>query len=147
MRNLILLFLMPLVLTGCATPITHDTPSGKVEVTINGVQKSAVKDELINGMVNKGYTVTRSDDALLVFDRPIQNSAAAFMFSSDFSANPTTRTSYNLIQTGKSVRVVADFAAITNPGSGFEKRTDLNAIPETRLMQDFLTGIKMKMEK
>jgi hypothetical protein len=145
--KLLILLLLPFFLVGCATPVTHHTQSGRVEVTINGVKKSAVKETLINDMVNRRYTVTRADDTLVVFERPVENVMAAALLGSQFNAVPVTRCTYNLIQNGKDVRVIGDFAVITNPGSAFERRTDMNSHPETVLMQDFMEQMKSKLER
>lgn len=136
-----------MTLTACATPIQHNTASRKVEATIRGVSKSTVKDRIIDGMVNKGYSVTRSDDAVISFDRPTDDVLAAAFLGSRYDGTPNARITFNLIQTKGAVRVVVDCAAVTNPGSAFERKTPLNNSPETAKIQNWLNDIKASLEK
>lgn len=144
-------YIIPLLalifLSACATPAQHNTPSKKVEVTIHGVQKTAVKDRLTSDMVNRGYLMTKSDDSLIAFDRAVDNFMVNALLSSRYDSTTNARVTYNLIQLDKDVRVIADCAVITNPGSAFEKRTDMNGNPDTYKIQAMLDSLKNMIEK
>lgn len=134
-------------LTACATPVKHDTPSGKAEATIRGTSATTVKNRLTDLMLNKGYTVTRSDDLVVAFDKPIDNALAAAFLGSKYDSTPNARISYNLIQSKGAVRVVADCMAITNPGSAHERKTSFNDHADTLNVQRWLNDIKASLEK
>ncbi len=140
------LLILPFFLSACATPVTHSTPSGKPEVTISGVSKSTVKDALTDMMMDNQYTLTTSSESMLIFDRPIENSAMAYMFSSKLNRNPTFRVSYNVASTKKGIRVIADYNAVSNPGSGYENKTSLIGHPNTKNIQYELNALKNEME-
>lgn len=150
MRNKILLIcmlIMTAALAACTTPVQHATPSGKVEATIHGASKSAVKDRITDGMINKGYTVTKSDDTVIAFDRPVDNPFAAAFFGSRYDSTPNARVTYNLIQVKGAVRVVADCVIVTNPGSAFEQKTSANNNVGTADIQNWLNIVKKDLEK
>lgn len=135
------------MLSACATPVQHNTPSGKVEATIRGTSKATVKDRITDQMINKGYSVTRSDDSVITFDRPVDDVMASVLLGSRYDGTPNARIIFNLIQTKGAVRVVVDCMAVTNPGSSFERKTPLNNTPETARIQDWLNNIKTSLEK
>jgi hypothetical protein len=141
------LILSFLFLAGCVAPVTHATPSGKVEVSISGVSKAAIRDRLTNDMINKGFLVVRSDESLLVVDRPVDNPLAAALLGSRYDSTPNARITFNIIKVGAAVRVIADCAIITNPGSGFERRTDVNNNAETVKIQSWLDKLKASFRK
>jgi ABC-type oligopeptide transport system substrate-binding subunit len=135
-----------LMLAACKPPVEHYTPSGKPEVTILKTTKAKVKEELLNQMANMGYITTHTDDSMVVFDRPVDNPMAAAFFGSRYDSTPNTRLTYQIIQQEKWVRVIADFVIITNPGSGFERRTDMNRNEDSKHVQQLLNGIRDKLE-
>jgi hypothetical protein len=138
--------LLMLILTGCAAPAQHNTPSGRPEVTINGRVSKAVLGKITNGMINNGYNVKTSTDTLLVFEKPMENFAAQLFLGSRYDSTPAARITYNIIETEGFTRVVASFAAVTNPGSAFERLTPMNNNPDTASYQTFLDKIKNEIE-
>jgi hypothetical protein len=125
----------------CATPVTHQTASGKVEVTVTGAQEP-VKAELVNVMVNRGYTINRDSPFQIVFEKPIMNGLAAALLGSRYNSTPDARVSFTITQNGQATRIVGDLAVITNPGSGFEMRTDFNNSQDSAQIQLMLDGIR-----
>ncbi|MHA1355493.1 MAG: hypothetical protein ACTSR1_10005 [Candidatus Heimdallarchaeota archaeon] len=130
----------------CATPVKHNTPSGRPEITISGKVGKQVQAEIMNLMLNNGYNVKSSTDTLLVFERPIKNVMAAALLGSRYDSTPAARISFNIIEMGASTRVVASFAAVTNPGSAFERITPMNNNADTVNYQMRLNEIKQSIE-
>jgi hypothetical protein len=135
-----------LMLGGCGTPVTHATGSGKVEVAINGAAPEAIKAALVNKMLNSGYRITKDTAYEIAFDRPTDNIAVAVLLGSKYDAQPNARVSYFIASTPPLVRVVADIAIITNPGSGFEQRTEMNGSQDSVRVQALLDEIKASLE-
>lgn len=113
------------LLTACAT-VDHKTRSGKPEVTIPGATAERVKVELVDAMTTAGFSITRSNDYQLVFDRPTEGVMVALLLGSQYDAIPNARVSFTITELNRSVRVVADIKMVTNPGSAFERLTDWN---------------------
>ncbi len=149
MQKVILLaasLLAAATLHGCGTPVQHATASGNVEVTISAPTADVVKAALVNEMVNRGYRITKDTPYEVVFDKPVENFAAQLLLGSRYDGVPNARISYMIAATPPTVRVVADMAIITNPGSSFERRTPLNNGQDSMQVQTILDSIKTKLE-
>ena len=92
-------------------------------------------------MLNKGYRITKDTQFELAFDMPVDNAMVSVLLGSKYDSQPNKRVSYSIAQVGEDVRVVADFAVITNPGSAFERRTDLNESAATTDVQTLLEEV------
>jgi cell division septation protein DedD len=144
MRTLAM-FGLAALLFGCGTPVRQNTASGRPEVTIANVPADRVKSALVNEMINGGYRITKDSQFEIAFDRPIDNLAAAVLFGSRYDAQPNARVAYSIAQVGSDVRVVADMAIITNPGSGFEQRTDVSAGADSPKIQELLNRVSASL--
>ena len=138
--------IVALLVNGCTMPVTHYTPSGRPEVTINGKVGKEVHAEITNLMLNNGYNVKKATDNLLVFEKPYQSTMAAVFFGSQYDPTPTARVTFSIVELADSTRVVASFAVVTNPGSAFERITQANNHPSTLKYQKRLDEIKVKLE-
>lgn len=130
----------------CAAPVKHDTPSGRPEVSIRGRVGSQVQSEIMNMMLNNRYGIKSSSTNIIVFEKPFDNVMASVLFGSKYDSTPCARVAFNIFEVGDSTRVVASFAAITNPGSSFERSTPLDNNPDTVKYQTGLNEIKQRIE-
>lgn len=144
--TLLFVFMITIMMGACAAPINHATPSGRPEVTIRGRVSSQVQSEVMNLMINRKYSVKSSSVNILVFEKPIEGTMAAVLFGSQYNTTPHARATFNIFEVGDSTRVVASFAAITNPGSSFERTTSLDNNPESANYQTRLDEIKQRIE-
>lgn len=144
--NYIFMLMIILLFAACATPVRHNTSSGRPEIIISGKAGKQVQGEIMNLMLNNGYNVKTSTDTLLVFERPIENVLAAVLLGSKYDSTPAARISVNIIEMVDSTRVVASFAAVTNPGSAFERITPMNNNADTANYQMHLNEIKQRIE-
>src|SRR5213082_3498511 len=124
-RLLSVLFVTLPSAVGCVAPVQHNTPSGRPEVNIGGVTRATVQSYLTNEMLNHGYNLTSETESRLVFDRPMDNPMAGAVFGSEYDSIPNARITYTIAERGGAIRIVSDIRAITNPGSAFERQTDL----------------------
>lgn len=147
-RAVFIAFAMPVLicLGGCATPVNHATPSGRVEVTVQGKVGKELRAEISNMMLNTGYNAKNSSESLMVFEKPVQNVLAAVLYGSQYDSSPAARVSYSIVETDYLTRVVASFAVVTNPGSAFERVTPMDNNPDTRGFQMRLDEMKAFLE-
>ena len=116
-----------LALSACAGTLHRpQTASGRPEVTIANTTPEKIKPVLVSEMANAGYRITKDTPYELSFDKPVQNLAMAALLGSRYDAQPNARVTYTFAQIGNDTRVIGDVAVITNPGSAFERRTELN---------------------
>jgi hypothetical protein len=132
------------IVTACASPVEHHTMSGKVETTIPNTTIDQVAPRLINRMVDIGYVVKHTSAYQLVFEKPVENVMAAAMFGSRYDAQPVARLSYILTKRNDGTRIVMDAQVVTNPGSAYERTTDLNHNAETKKFQAMLNDLRQE---
>jgi len=145
MHILIALALVSLC-AACSAPGQLATASRHPEVTISQTTPDKVKSALVSKMIDKGYRITKDSPYELAFDHPMDNILATVLLGSKYDSEPNARVSYSIAQSGEDVRVVTDLAAITNPGSAFERRTDLNGSAEAAKVQAFLDGLRTELK-
>jgi hypothetical protein len=143
----ILWFMMLPVLIGCAAPVKHDTASGKPEVTIENTDSESVKQAVVNKMLDLGYTITSDTPYQISFDLPVESVMISLLAGSSYDAQPNARMAFTIAQTRAGVRVIADVALITNPGSAFERRTVLNQHRASIQVQTMLEQLKADVEQ
>ena len=135
-----------MLLSGCATVQPLGTPTGKPEVTIPNVTKKEVVDALTNQMLSWGYHVKAVTDYNAVYGKRTESMAAAIFLGSRYDAIPEARISYATVETDIGVRVVATLEMITNPGSAFERVTDLSQGKDAHNIQNMLNQLKYGLE-
>lgn len=142
MRALLVLLLV-LGLAACQTDEASNlpdiaTPSGKPEGIIKNANAGDVKATLLNFMLSKGYTVTSDTGSTLQVDKPADSLAASLVYGSQMNSTPNARIVFTFVQVGSDTRVVADMMIVTNPGTAFEQRTELNQTSDAKELNQIL---------
>jgi hypothetical protein len=132
-------------LGACAAPTHLDSPNGHPEVTISRTTPNNVRAAIVSKMIDKGFHVTEDAQLKLVFDRPLDNKLAEALLGSKVKGTPNGRITYSIAQVGDDVRVVADLAAITNPGSASERSTDMNDPDAVHDVQSLLDDLRIEL--
>lgn len=117
------------------------TPSGRPEVVIPGTTKKSVVDALASQMIAQGYSVGRIDDYRAQFEKP-GGFWLDLLAGSRFNSSAVWRVSYSVLDTQEGVRVLAEMGAVTNPGSGFEKVTEIKGGKNAAAIQSILEAVK-----
>ena len=115
-----------LMLGACQTAQPPSTASGKPEVTIRA-PVSKIKGLLITHAMNNGMSLTKDTEYMLQFDKPTNNLGAAVLLGSRYDSTPNERYVITFAPMGEETRVIASAMFVTNPGSGFERMTPVNA--------------------
>jgi len=100
--------------------------NGKPEVIINIEDKEKIKDSLFNTMINHGYNLKTTNDYNLVFGKIINDITTSLLFGSRYDTSPESRISFSIVKVNSGYRLIATLQVITNPGSAFERVTDLS---------------------
>jgi len=114
------------LLFGCAAVKPLNTLTGKPEVIIQDASKSEIADQITNAMLSWDYQLQKRDNNILVFSKRDQRLGSSLLFGSRYDSTPEWRFTYNIVDHPEGIRVIANIAAITNPGSAFERVTDLS---------------------
>jgi hypothetical protein len=109
-----------------ALPTLALAQSGHPEITVSGSQGAAMKGQITAQMFDRGFTIVSDNPSLIVFEKVSDNLGAMFLFGTAASGPPHIRVSFSIAEYGGNTRIVADLAAISNAGTAFERRNDLN---------------------
>lgn len=132
-------------LCGCAT-VQLGTPSGKPEVTIPNVTQKQVVDALVNQMIAGGYQVQSMNNYRAVFGKKDNSLASSLLLGSKWNTTPEYRIIYNFVVTNEGVRIIiTNIEGVTNPGTGFERITDLNQGKVAQSWQNMLEQLKSSL--
>lgn len=86
------------------------------------MDRATVKSRLANHYINQGYVVKSTDELSILFDRETRNAGAALLFTCGTCQPPRSRLSFNIVEDGKSLRIVADHVWLANEGRLGEQR-------------------------
>ena len=117
------------LVTACTAPEQKlKTASGNPEIVIAGVTQKQVIDQIVAIKLQKGMQIRSVNDYGVTVSKRIGESfMASLVYGSSYDSNPEARITYNVVEDGDAVRVYSRTEIITNPGSGFEKSTDVTA--------------------
>lgn len=125
-----------------------DTPSGHPEVTISRTTDNKVKAALAREMTSKGFHVTKDTRSELAFDKPLDDKQAQAVLGNKVTGTTNGRITYSITRVGDDIRIIADLAAITNPGSPSELSTDMNDATKgapVHDVQSFLEDVRTEL--
>lgn len=108
--------------------------------------KMKVKEAVAALMVSRGYQIQRDTDFVMDFATNTQNFMATLLLSSRYDSRVETRVSVTFIGDNPT-QVTWRAALITNPGSAFERPTDITNNPEGDNVQTQFVAIKTQLEK
>lgn len=149
--NKILILMILFTLSACVSTQKFLTKSGRPEVVVWNVPKKIVVDELSNRMVSKGFNIKEANDYSITYSKVNDSISASLLFGSQYDSFPEAQIKNDIInvQTGEQsgVRIVASVYAVINPGSAFERKTDLSQSWDAQKYFDFLNNIKLELEE
>jgi hypothetical protein len=119
--KLIFIAVATVLLAGCAT---YTPEAGSPQVIIHA-PVDAVKNHLVNDLVNKKWNPVTDSEFTVILDR-----AGGFwqdvFFGSQWNAQTVSRINLTFINTGDGTRVIWHECIVTNPGSGFQQMTEVD---------------------
>ena len=147
-KNTWLLALLVILLSACAAPAPRlQTTSGNPEIVIPDVSKKQVINQIVSSKLEKGMQIKNVSDYGVTVSKRIDNSLmASLLYGSSYDSNPELRITYNVVEQGAAVKVFSRAEIITNPGSSFEKSSDVTRNFASQ-MQSELEQLKSKLEK
>ena len=140
---------LALLLSGCFAHMQPlNTPSGKPQVYIAGVTAQTVIDDLVNNVMTagSGAYVQEATDRRVVFVREETGMGAAMLYGSSYDATPQSRLIFTVTPYQDGVNVFANGFMVTNPGTAFERSTDVMYGKDARDIQAALEAIKSRLE-
>lgn len=126
------------LLVSCATtPPPLQTPSGRPEIVIRDASRKAVIDRIVAVKLEKGLQVKSVTDYGIVVTKKIDHSfMASLLYGSQYDSTPEARITYNVVEVPEGIRVFSRTEMITNPGSGFERVSDVTEQVSQQMMDE-----------
>lgn len=120
---------------GCATQPAGYNSNVRPDITIHGTTQKEVVNALVANSMSRGFQVVNATDYSVTTETRNTNLATALFFGSRYDSQPAVRVHYNVAQTSPElVRVNATAAIVTNPGSAFERITDVTNTQAANLL-------------
>jgi len=118
---------MALALGGCAGPRTGTVPyAGPPEAVVLGATKKQVIDLLVRKKLEKRMQVRDVTEYGFTTVAKIEGDfLASLAYGSRYDSTPAARVQYNLVDVPGGVKIFVRAEIVTNPGSGFERTTDV----------------------
>ena len=132
-------FLLALCLVAsCAHPPQKlSTPSGRPEVFIQNATGKQAIDAIVAAKLQKGIEIKSVTDYSVIAQAKIQGSlGASLLFGSRYDSNPDARITYNVVNVSGGIRVFSRVEMLTNPGSAFERSSDITDQMGTQLQSE-----------
>ena len=126
------------LLASCATqPQKLATPSGRPEVYIaNATPKEAI-DAITAAKLQKGLAIKSVNDYAVTFATRIEGSlSGSLLFGSSYDRNPEARFTYTVVNVPGGIRVYSKIEMVTNPGSAFERSSDITTQMAVRMQSE-----------
>ena len=146
-----IIVILGLLFSSCASNYNLNTSSGRADVIIYNVEKKDVVYVIINSLLSAGYSLKSQNEYNLVMTKRYDNPkdvGVALLMGSQYDPFPEHRVSFNLLNYSNGIRIITDVWMVTNPGSAFERITNLST--NSRMAyeyQIYLNEIKSSLEK
>jgi len=133
-----------LVLGGCSSIPAAARVAPERELTIQSDRKTT-KDAVAALFLSRGYQLKADSDMQITFERRSENFMANLLLSSNYDSTVMTRVIITMIG-DKPTNLSWRGYAVTNPGSAFERLTEITGSPDGDNVQVGLRGVKMQLE-
>lgn len=107
--------------------------------------KRQVKEAIAALMVSRGYQISKDSDFVMDFEANTNNVMATILLSSNYDSRVVTRLSVTFIGDNPT-QVSWRAALITNPGSAFERPTDITNNPDGDNVQAQFVALKAQLK-
>jgi len=139
------LLLGSLLVHGCAGIPPLETPSGRPEILIRGGSRKGATDGISVRLLPNGWKIKEASEYVAVFGKRADSFGAAFLYGSRYDAIPEARMTFTMVDTDEGLRVFCVMEMVTNPGSAFERVSDLTAAEGGPHCQNALEEMQAEM--
>ena len=147
MKGTLVISLTLTLLMGCASLPPINTSSGRPEITICGVGKNEMMEKVVAGATMDGFNIRNTSNFQIVMGKPVTNLLTAALWGSRYDSTPEYRLIWTFADIGNNCTHIGVVAQIvTNPGSAFERVTDVSTGKDGHQIQEGLEEIKTRAE-
>lgn len=114
-----------MLISGCATRAPEEY-AGPPDAVVLGATRRQALDWLINERIRRGSRISNTTDFGFMASTRVEGSlTASLLFGSRYDATPNARLVYQAADVPGGVHVFVKAEMVTNPGSAFERITDV----------------------
>src|SRR6218665_2479920 len=122
------------MLAGCATTAQMKAAAVANQPIVVNAGKQAARDAVAQAFVSQGYMITKDSDFVLQFSAPTSSAMVQLLLSSGYDSRVEARITVQFV--GDNPTTVSWRAAyVTNPGSAFERLTDVSNGADAPMLQ------------
>jgi len=148
-KRMLILLVGPLffiILSGCATVQPISTQSGMPEITICGIGKSELMEKFAASFSMGGANIRSTSNYQIVIGQPVTDPLVRALYRSGYDSNPESRAIFTFADVGGCTYIGVRIQIVTNPGSGFERITDVSKGKDAYDLQQELERVKAAIE-
>lgn len=146
MKRFIILLMLGLFLSGCATAGHLATPTGRPEVFVEEVTLKNATDACVSLMIADGWQIEKASDYMIQAVRTSDNMMVDFMWGSNYDFHQTWyRMIYTFAPQSNGVRIFAIQQVVANRGTGFERVMELKNQKAYQGSQNWLEQIRINI--
>ena len=144
----LLVGLVSIMLIGCATVQPIGTGSGMPEITICGIGKTKIMEAFAASVSMSGTNIRNTNNYQIVISKPVTSPLTAALYGSRYDSTPEYRAIFTFAEVGNNCTYIgARIQIVTNPGSGFERITDISKGKDAYELQEELQKLKFTIER
>lgn len=127
------------VLAGCASTAQMRAAAVANQPIAVKASKQQARDAVAQAFVSQGYMITKDSDFVLEFSAPTKSGWVQLLLSSNYDSRVDARLSVQFV--GENPTTVSWRAFyVTNPGSAFERLTDVSNGADAPMLQSRIEG-------
>lgn len=147
MRRILVSLIAVILLSGCANLAPLNTGSGRPEITLCGPGKTEIMEKFVAAATQDGFNIRNTSNFQIVMCKPVKNLFLAAMAGSRYDPTPEHRVTWTFADMGNNcTHIGAVLQIVTNPGSGFERITDISTGKDAHDLQRQLDALKLHAE-
>lgn len=147
MKRTLIMFTAITLVIGCASVPRMNTSSGKPEITICRVGKNEMMEKVVAAASMDGFSIRNTSNFQIVMGKPVSNPLVAALMGSRYDSTPESRLVWTLADIGNNcTHIGVTVQIVTNPGSAYERVTDVSTGKDGHEIQKGLEAIKARVE-
>ncbi len=147
MKKLSVVLAIVAMAVGCAAASPLQTGGGGPAITICKAGKTELMEKLAAMSSGAGVKVKTPDSGRIIVSKPVTDPATAALFGTRYNPTPEHREIMTFTAAGNNCTDIGIVIQIvTNPGSPYEKVTDVSKGKDAQEAQDMLQSFKARVE-
>jgi uncharacterized protein YceK len=148
MKRYVVLLMLLIFLSGCATVGHLQTSSGRPEVFVEGATIKDATNATVALLTANGWQIEQATDYMVQAVHTSDNTMVDFMWGSNYDFHQTWyRLSFTFVQESNGIRIYGVQQVVANRGTGFERVLQLTSQKAYEGTQSWLESIRNSIQQ